>query len=277
MAFRGKIVKSKSLSDLALVVPIDENVTTYSFELDSIEGGRKSWKLKLIGMIDTIEGRCFRAPNEIKKCLVPLLLQKNISQLLFYSMATTLGLFYIYTYVHHHYHGNMQYADAYDQSFGLFRYINNEHWKTLKEYYHSSNPHKFGDVDTFIDDPNVWYQYNWNKNFVCPEEERIGINPDSGSGEIGDGPKWVCNVRDIVRVVNDRMNPKSLEWAKDTFGKVSGMKAKRADNGCLVYSIGVNAMHLGFEMGLQQMLTREAEKAIDGYEMGKPFDTCLRS
>ena len=70
-------------------------------------------------------------------------------------MLTTLILVYTFLSIHKHYHRQYQYSNAYDQSFGLFRHINNNHWRTLKEYYHSSSPHKFGSVDTYIDDPNV--------------------------------------------------------------------------------------------------------------------------
>lgn len=272
MSLRGTIVKSKSLSDLALVDFKDADVMTSQTFDHERNNRQKSWKLKLVDMIDSIEGNCYKCSNEVKKRILPKLVRRNMPQLLFYSLATILISFYIYSHVHKHYHETYQFAHAYDQSFGLFRHINNHHWNKLKDYYHSSNPHKFGDVDTFIDDPNVWFQYNWNKNFVCPQEERVGISPDNGGGELGDGPKWVCNSRDIVRVVNNRMKPNSLDWAKDTLGKVSGgANVNRANNGCLIYSIGVNAQHLGFEMGIQHLLTQEAENTIEGYEKGRPF------
>lgn len=298
MSLRGTLVKSKSLSDLgddSIMIENNANnnknskALTYRFDhhesiassSSSSNSQKKSWKLKLIDMIDSIENTCSRSSTEIKKRILPILIHnKNIPKLLFYSFASILATFYIYTHLHQQYHRTYQYSNAYDDSFGLFRHISNQHWKTLKDYYHSSNPHKFGDVDTFIDDPNVWFQYNWNKNFVCPQEERIGMishddtnGAGDSRGELGDGPKWVCNSRDIVRVVNDRMKPKSLDWARDAIGKVNGMNKHnhRANNGCLIYSIGVNAQNLGFEMGIQQMLTQEAENMIEGYEKGRPF------
>lgn len=272
---RGTLVKSKSLSDLSLVGDEVTEGLMYTFEF---EGNKPmsptSWKAKLIHCIDGLEVLCTKSPIELKRSMTSMFFRKNTPQLLFYFMSITLILFYVFTSVHKHYHHRYHYSNAYDQSFGLFQHINNHHWITLKEYYHSSNPHKFGTVQTFIDDPNVWYQYNWNKNFVCPMEERIGISPTNGGGELGDGPKWVCNSRDIVRVVNERMKSNSLIWAKDkidTVSKKGTIHRKRANNGCLIYSIGVNAKHLGFEMGIQQILTQEAESTIEGYEKGKTF------
>lgn len=76
----------------------------------------------------------------------------------------------------------------------------------------------------------------------------------------------------VGRVVNDRMNGGSLTWAKDKFGQISSKTvSKRPNNGCLIYSIGVNANHLGFEMGIQATMTKEAEQTIENYEIGKSF------
>lgn len=294
MSRRGTLVKSKSESDLLLVetstamspTPTcsgDTEALTYNFENEDDPINEKPpnsvWKAKLIRFIDDVEDVYNRyhstSPhsNELKRNLINICLRRNTPQLLFYFILIILILLVTLISLHKHYHHSYQYSNAYEQSFGLFQHISNKHWTKLKDYHHSSNPHKFGDVDTFIDDPNVWYQYNWNKNFVCPQEERIGISPASGGSELGDGPKWVCNSRDIVRVVNERMKLNSLTWAKE---KLVEVKSKRNDhqqknNGCLIYSIGVNAQHLGFEMGIQQVLTQEAEKSIEQYEQGKPF------
>jgi len=279
MSLRGTIVKSKSLSDLesltfAFKNPHDEDGVTSETTFN--DGTRFSsnnkpivgWKIKLLDIIDAIERTCN------KRSLSPILFRRNNPQLMFYVVLTLLILTHIFTHIHSHYHQS-QYNNAYTQSYGLFQHITNYHWKELKENYRMSNPHKFGTVETFIDDPSVWFQYNWNKNFVCPQEERIGISPSNGGGELGDGPKWVCNPREIVRLVDERMTSSSLEWAKDklegVLDKIEKKETLRPKNRCLIYSIGVNAQHLGFEMGIQHILTEEAERTIDGYEKGANF------
>ncbi len=287
MSLRGTLVKSKSLSDLCLDHFDGEMRPLTNASKDSEEerlSSNKVWKTKLISFIDDVEALCNASPNEvIRRRILNICFRKNIPQLLFYSILATLILFYVFTHTHRHYHSRYKYSKAYDESFGLFQHISNSHWETLKQNYHLSSPHKFGSVGTFIDDPNVWFQYNWNKNFVCPQEERVGISPTNGGGELGDGPKWVCNSRDIVRVVNERMmSSYSFDWAKEKIGEVrntyngkeSGNKKfqrRRVNNGCLIYSIGVNAQHLGFEMGIQKILTQEAEDTIEGYQQGTPF------
>lgn len=275
LSLRGNLVKSRSLSDLSIIGEEDTEALTYTFDNrnERFHKSPKAWKTKIINFLDDIEVLCNKSPNELRKLFASLCFRKNTPQLLFYFLLVLLIIFYSFINLHNHYHHQYQYSNAYDQSFGLFQHINNHHWEKLKDHYHSSSPHKFGTVNTFIDDPNVWYQYNWNKNFVCPQEERIGISPTNGGGELGDGPKWVCNSRDIVRVVNNRMKHRSLDWTKDKISEVTskGNYRKRADNGCLIYSIGVNAQHLGFEMGIQDILTKEAERTIENYEKGKPF------
>jgi len=287
MSLRGTLVKSKSLSDLTSHQHDEETkplTKVFKNGEEQRSSTNKVWKTKLINLIDDIEVLCNQSHDElIRRRFLVMCCRKNVPQLLFYTIATTLILFYVFTHVHQHYHNRYRYSKAHDESFGLFEHISNDHWQTLKDNYHLSSPHKFGSVGTFIDDPNVWFQYNWNKNFVCPQEERVGISPTKGGGELGDGPKWVCNSRDIVRVVNERMmSSYSFDWAKEKFGQVRSnhnalenrnkkMKHRRVNNGCLIYSIGVNAQHLGFEMGIQQILTQEAEDTIEGYQQGTPF------
>lgn len=299
-------MKSKSLSDLSLAEKESETLT-YSFETEDDNttksptfSGRSTWKAQLIGFIDKIEDICSKPTSSItssfcKKERLHVLIAKNTPQLIFYTTCSALIVLWTFIHFHDHYHNQAVYAKAYVQSFGLFQSIANTDWLRLKEYYHKTNPHKFGAVETFVDEPSVWYQYNWNINFICPQEERIGIVPQMndpalalGSGDnnvvvdqqkvtvdtssqpvqitLGDGPKWVCNPRDIVRVVNNRMTSgNAVNKMIDGGGK------GKARNGCLIYSIGVNAKQIGFELGIQRLLTGEAERTIPGYKKGKPF------
>jgi len=137
---------------------------------------------------------------------------------------------------HHHTKNN---GMANYQSYGLFHEdnINSDAWKMMKHRVHTTKPHKYADVNAWIDEPNVWYHNNWNADFTCPFEERVGGigvsssssdggsdvdsigeglgsmkqtqdqggNGNGGGGWLGDGPKWVCNPRSIVQMVRRRM------------------------------------------------------------------------
>ena len=144
------------------------------------------------------------------------------------------------------------------ESLGLLQ-IPDVEWSRLKSLYERTERHKF-DKESFIDDPNVWYQYNYPVDFACPNAERIGkISGNSQTnrnedydGYLGDG-KWVCNPRGIVDTVRQRTKRTKLQKFCEFFGH-----RYKGKNGCLIYSIGVNGNGLHFETGIQEMLTEEA-------------------
>ncbi|KAL7536032.1 hypothetical protein ACHAXR_008564 [Thalassiosira sp. AJA248-18] len=141
--------------------------------------------------------------------------------------------------------GRDQYALARTQSFGFFYDITEEHWNLLRQIYkdHSNhlnpdrplmyNPHNedrkgietWGDPETFSS-YKAWYQSNYEPNFSCQFEKRVGKNMN------GDGPKWICDPHRIKKLAADRK-------AKDP-----------TSPGCVVYSIGSSGSFI-FEIGMQ--------------------------
>lgn len=130
------------------------------------------------------------------------------------------------------------YSLAKRQSFGFFDDIDDENWKRMQDIAGNLVDHKFPNEPS-KGLPNVgnaqfseaftWYQTNYEPNFSCAHEQRVG-----GNGN-GDGPKWVCDPHRITRVSNKR-------------------KAENPDKnspGCVVYSIG-SECDFQFELGMQK-------------------------
>jgi hypothetical protein len=127
------------------------------------------------------------------------------------------------------------------QSFGFFNDVTVKHWNLLKKLVAEHNNHLWPekplthnpDVDKrtikYRSSYPAWWQTNYEPNFSCQFEQRIG-----GNGN-GDGPKWVCDPHRIARLSAERK-------AKDP-----------KSPGCVVYSIGSNG-HFEFEMGMQDNL-----------------------
>uniref|UniRef100_A0A7S4M9I2 Methyltransferase domain-containing protein n=1 Tax=Odontella aurita TaxID=265563 RepID=A0A7S4M9I2_9STRA len=108
------------------------------------------------------------------------------------------------------------YEIARSQSFGFFDDVSSATWERMRDRSRSSSPHndeKLGLRSEFAnrDDPARWYRDNWDPDFTCPGERRVGGGGDSG--------KWVCDPHRI-RSRADRRN-------------------KDGGGGCLVYSIGL--------------------------------------
>ena len=128
---------------------------------------------------------------------------------------------------------------AYDQSFGFFDDISSDHWRIYQQIVSEYIPHKNpADPREFVpghsvrkqswfNSPRAFYQTNYEPNFSCAFERRIG-----GNGN-GDGPKWVCDPHRLKRI--------------------SQQRKLQNKGGCLVYSIGSNGDYQ-FESGLQTML-----------------------
>ena len=103
-----------------------------------------------------------------------------------------------------HEHDHADYSLAYRESGGFFDKMRAVDWLRLKERV-VSTPHCQHNCGP--EEPHAWYQNNWEPNFTCLHERRLGL--------WGDGGKWVCDPHRIA--------------AKVTSGK-----------GCLVYSVGSN-------------------------------------
>eukprot|EP00980_Cylindrotheca_fusiformis_P022092 scaffold8976_cov126-Cylindrotheca_fusiformis.AAC.4 len=121
------------------------------------------------------------------------------------------------------------YQMAYDQSYGFFTDITNEHWTLFQQIARDYQPHMYPDDPLrFADSARrgtspSWYQTNYEPNFSCPFERRVG-----GNGN-GDGPKWVCDPHRIADA------------------------ARKDRTKCLVYSIGSHG-DFQFETALQQVV-----------------------
>ena len=155
-----------------------------------------------------------------------------------------------------------QFKKAQDQSFGYFTDIPFTNWMRFKERVRSTPHHStFGattneegyqiaDKLRFINDPNAWYHYNWNPDFTCLHEMKVGA-----SSSLGDGPKWVCDPTRIVPLARRRLDSRNKFLLSSS--TISRQPPKNT-NGCLIYSIGVNDQSLSFEVGIQKLLTEYA-------------------
>jgi len=129
---------------------------------------------------------------------------------------------------------------ANEQSFGFFNDISNENWQKLQEIVAVHYNHKYMEKPLthnpaydkrrmkYFNSHPAWWQTNFEPNFSCQFERRIGF-PNGN----GDGPKWICDPHRIKRLAQER-------------------KAKNATHpGCVVYSIGSNG-DFSFEAGLEE-------------------------
>lgn len=127
---------------------------------------------------------------------------------------------------------------ASSQSYGFFDDVTDKHWKRLQKIAVEHVNHKYPEQplthNPLFDKRKIhttsypaWWQTNYEPNFSCQFEKRVGWNTN------GDGPKWVCDPHRITE---------------------QAAKRKAADPnhpGCVVYSIGSNG-DFSFEWGLQK-------------------------
>jgi hypothetical protein len=124
------------------------------------------------------------------------------------------------------------YKEAIDQSFGFFDDIPSHQWKIFKEivakykkFEDPKDPLELTIHPKWKNPIQAFYQANYEPNFSCPFERRVGKN--------GDGGKWVCDPHRIIRLAEER-------------------NQKKADDElCLVYSIGSNG-GFSFEKDFQE-------------------------
>ena len=74
------------------------------------------------------------------------------------------------------------YKLAFEQSYGFFDDINDYNWKLMQHRAQTRINHKFGSNLKFYEEPARWYLNNFEPDFTCAQERRVG-GP-------GDGPKW---------------------------------------------------------------------------------------
>lgn len=125
------------------------------------------------------------------------------------------------------------------QSYGFFYDISSTKWNLLRKIYREHinhrdpqrpllySPHDPLNSQKWFSTEPAWYQNNYEPNFSCMHEKRVGLQMN------GDGPKWVCDPHRIPKLALER-------------------KAKDPDHpGCVVYSVGSNG-DFNFEMGFQK-------------------------
>jgi hypothetical protein len=169
------------------------------------------------------------------------------------------------------------YALALKQSNGYFNDISCENWNRLRQITSSNNKHMYPDQPLYrVHIPHSWYQMNYEPNFSCLYEQRVG-----GNGN-GDGPKWICDPHRLIEISNQR---KIGSGSSGTTTTTKGTKNKNAkielsvDNedarvkdvshsppGCVIYSIGSNG-DFQFEVGVQELLGSETCE-IHIFDMG---------
>jgi hypothetical protein len=110
---------------------------------------------------------------------------------------------------------------ARQESLGFFDDITNEEWKRMQEKARAMYPNTYDDPKRNTRLPAKWFQNNYEPDFVCRHERRIG--------KLGDGGKWVCD-------------PHRIQAKKD----------------CLIYSVGSNG-DASFERAVQSDIGSHCE------------------
>ena len=146
-----------------------------------------------------------------------------------------------------------EFSLAYYQSYGFFDDIPTDEWQQIRSIAKSGgmtssprttfDPRYDGsdDDDTFWNSmpSNLFYGYNYDPNFSCRSEVRIG-------GQ-GDGPKFVCDPHRLKHAAT--LNWRMLEGSNG--GNEKGHIS--VNRHCLVYSVGSGG-NFKFEIGLQEFL-----------------------
>ncbi len=136
------------------------------------------------------------------------------------------------------------YALAYVESNGFFTDIPSHIWKHKKQRVKDQPKHNDGQLgirSKFLNrnHPGSWYQHNWDAEFTCPHETKIG--------RVSDNSKWVC---DPHRLNNHHRNNNE---------NISDDTKTSLGDGCLVYSFGrgspnTRSFDFAFEVELLKLL-----------------------
>lgn len=112
---------------------------------------------------------------------------------------------------------------AMEESNGFFDDIPEEEWERLRKIAHDIQPNTKGDPSDTSVGPFAWYQENYEPEFSCRHEQRVGRK--------GDGGKWVCD-------------PHRIEL--------------KGGGDCLVYSVGSSG-DASFEAAILDDISSECE------------------
>lgn len=128
---------------------------------------------------------------------------------------------------------------ALKQSYGLMTDVSQSSWKMMQDRVQHRQNHAFPeDPHKHAEDPPSWWNYNYDPEFTCMHEERVG--------GAGDGPKWVCNPARLREIGMTRM--------------------QQEGQGCLIYSVGSQG-DFTFETGMLDKLGSDAPCEIHIFDM----------
>ncbi|CAJ1965997.1 unnamed protein product [Cylindrotheca closterium] len=136
----------------------------------------------------------------------------------------------------------VSYERASRDSGGFFDDISDNAWALMKQRVKSRTNFMFPDKNNHhIAQPEAWYQENFEPDFTCSHERRIG--------GMGDGPKWVCD-------------PHRLMESKET---------PQEKKDCLVYSVGSEGNFM-FENAVMKEIGKHCEiHTFDPEIQGRPY------
>jgi len=134
---------------------------------------------------------------------------------------------------------NNDYSLAFEQSFGFFTDITNEHWMMLQNYHAAMFPNYYNTLHTYSHGPNhkgqiqhlknspKWYGQNFQVEFICPLARRLPSDSEA------DGPKWVCDPHRLAK------KKSCLVYSVGSAGKVEFEKAVKEEIGdhCEIHSM----------------------------------------
>lgn len=163
------------------------------------------------------------------------------------------------------------YQLALSHSFGFFNDVPCQTWNRMRQITTKNIKHAYPAQPLYrINIPHSWYQMNYEPNFSCQFEQRIG-----GNGN-GDGPKWICDPHRLIGISKERKKKDAASKEANKTGKsvaIAGDNTNDNHNtatnrkpGCVIYSIGSNG-DFQFEEGVQQLLGPETCE-IHIFDMG---------
>lgn len=162
----------------------------------------------------------------------------------FQTKMTKEGLFHDYTM-------------ARSQSFGFFDDVRVEDWELMRHRVKERTNHNDAVLGprskvVFLDQPNAWYQNNWEPDFTCRHERKVG--------RLGDGAKWLCDPHRIPRTLNtlDHLSiPRKTQFAMSQTPMINEVLGDEDfKEKCLVYTFG-NRGNLQFEYGLREIVGKD--------------------
>ena len=138
--------------------------------------------------------------------------------------------------------GVVSYERAHRDSGGFFDDIADDAWALMKQRVKSrTNYFNPQNSNHHITEPEAWYQENFEPDFTCAHERRIG--------GMGDGPKWVCDPHRLM------VNEATPQYTKE----------------CLIYSVGSEGNFM-FETAVMKEIGKHCEiHTFDPEIQGRPY------